>query len=73
MSRLDSVNDELDRNDCEVLSLLSTGMTDDEIAERLHTTSADVESRVAAILAHLGLDGRAELILVAALGRLPGA
>lgn len=54
----------------DLVGLLVTGMTFDEIADRLGVQRPDVARRVGALLGALGFDSRAELLFAAALGRI---
>ena len=58
---------DLDVDDVDLVTLLSTGMTNDEIAGRLRLTAAAVDRRTARLLSKLGFDSKAELIHAAAL------
>ena len=53
---------ELDAEDADLVTLLATGMTDDEIAKHLHITSGAVGRRTTRLLVRLGFSSRSELI-----------
>lgn len=58
---------ELDPEDVDLVTLLATGMTDDEVATRLHITIGAVQRRTARLLVRLGLASKSELISAVAL------
>lgn len=58
---------ELDAEDRDLVSLVATGLTNEEIAARLRVTVHAVERRTTRLLARLGFDTRADLIAATAL------
>jgi DNA-binding NarL/FixJ family response regulator len=63
---------ELTRREEEVLDLLSHGLTNAEIGERLFISPKTVEHHVGRILAKLGLRSRAEAVAYVMRARIPG-
>ena len=55
----------LSEREAEVVGLVATGMTNAEVAERLHLSPATVKTHVARILSKLGLRDRVQLVVMA--------
>jgi DNA-binding NarL/FixJ family response regulator len=60
-----TVAQDLSERELEVLKLLASGLTNAEIAERLHLTRGTVRNYVSAILAKLDVDDRTQAALIA--------
>lgn len=61
---------ELDADDRDLVSLLTTGLTSGEIAVRLRVSVNAIERRTSHLLMRLGLESRAELISATALDEI---
>ena len=57
--------DELTEREREVLVLVGAGLTNDEIAERLHVSPATSKTHVSRVMGKLGARDRAQLVVVA--------
>ncbi|HIK89072.1 MAG TPA: response regulator transcription factor [Dehalococcoidia bacterium] len=68
--QLDSLN--LSRRELEVLTLISTGATNSEIAERFFISINTIQTHVSNILAKLNVSNRAEATAIGALAGLTG-
>jgi len=60
----------LDRTEMEIAQLISTGMTDKEIASTIHLGSQTVKNRVSAILTKVGAANRTQLAVMVATTKL---
>lgn len=61
----------LDRTDTEIAQLISTGMTDKEIASTIHLSAQTVKNRVSAILTKVGAANRTQLAVMVATTKSP--
>lgn len=63
----------LDRTDTEIAHLISTGMTDKEIASTVHLSAQTIKNRVSAILTKVGAANRTQLAVMVATTRASGS